>query len=162
MAKQCIIIICLALVSLLSKGKEVKTQILILAPPDKIWGILMDIGKYPEWNTFMKILAGKYEKREKIKVKIFPPDTNPMTFKPTILAMDLNRGMCWRGHLLIPGIFDGRHYFELVDNGNGTTTFIHREVFKGFLVGLFKKKLDNNTKRGFEEMNQQLKKRAEM
>ncbi len=36
-----------------------------------------------------------------------------------------------------------------------------REKFKGILVSLFKKQLDNNTKRGFEEMNKKLKELAE-
>ena len=59
------------------------------------------------------------------------------------------------------GVFDGEHKFELVDNGNGTTIFNHSEKFKGILVGLFKKQLENNTKKGFELMNENLKKVVE-
>jgi hypothetical protein len=39
--------------------------------------------------------------------------------------------------------------------------FVQREVFKGLLVPLFARSLDNNTHRGFEEMNRALKERAE-
>jgi len=53
------------------------------------------------------------------------------------------------------------HKFELIDHGNGTTTFIQSEKFKGILVSLFAKQLDNNTKRGFMEMNLKLKAVAE-
>jgi hypothetical protein len=46
-------------------------------------------------------------------------------------------------------------------NGDGTTTFKQSENFKGILVPFFKKSLDNNTKKGFEEMNRKLKELAE-
>ena len=58
---------------------------------------------------------------------------------------------------MFKGLFDGEHKFELIDNGDGTTTFLHSEKFKGLLVGLFKNQLENNTKKGFELMNASLK-----
>lgn len=57
----------------------------------------------------------------------------------------------------LEGIIDGEYKFELMDHGNGTTTFRQSEKFKGILVALFKNQLDNNTKKGFEEMNCKLK-----
>ena len=84
-----------------------------------------------------------------------------MTFKPTVLAFEKNKEFRWIGHLLFPGLFDGEHKFELNDNRNGTTTFKQSEKFAGILVPLFKKMLDNNTKKGFEEMNKKLKELAE-
>ena len=51
--------------------------------------------------------------------------------------------------------------FELIDNKNGTTTFIQSEKFKGILVPLFKKMLDYNTVNGFNAMNKKLKELAE-
>lgn len=65
------------------------------------------------------------------------------------------------GHLFIKGLFDGEHSFELIDNLDGTTTFIQSEKFEGILIPLFKKMLDVNTKEGFESMNKALKARVE-
>ena len=67
----------------------------------------------------------------------------------------------WRGRLVLPGLFDGEHIFELVDNRNGTTTFVQREKFTGILVSFLTKMLDDNTRRGFEQMNLKLKERCE-
>jgi hypothetical protein len=39
--------------------------------------------------------------------------------------------------------------------------FVQREAFRGLLVPLFARSLDNSTLRGFEEMNRALKERAE-
>jgi hypothetical protein len=44
-----------------------------------------------------------------------------------------------------------------VDNGNGTITFHHNEIFKGLLVPLLQKQLDTKTRKGFEMMNIKLK-----
>ena len=67
-----------------------------------------------------------------------------------------------QGKLLFKGLFDGAHKFEIVDNKNGTTTFIQSETFTGILVPIFAKQLDNNTRKGFEEMNKKLKEMAEL
>lgn len=140
---------------------EIKTETLIHAAPEKVWSILTDFEKYPAWNPFIRWVKGKVEMGSKIVVYIEPPDAKGMTFKPKILAYERNKELRWLGHLLFAGLFDGEHKFELVDNGNGTTTFRQSEKFKGILVPLFKKQLENNTRRGFEAMNEKLKELAE-
>jgi len=140
---------------------EIKTQIIINATPDKVWAILTDFENYLNWNPFIKSIIGEPRVGNQITVTIAPPENKDMTFKPTVLAFDHNKEFRWIGKLVFKGLFDGEHKFQLVDNGNGTTTFNHSEAFKGILVGLFKKQLENKTKKGFDLMNQNLKKRAE-
>ncbi|MFN6088281.1 MAG: SRPBCC family protein [Cyclobacteriaceae bacterium] len=142
-------------------AKEIKTEILINATPEKVWAILTDFENYPNWNPFIKLIKGEVKIGNKIIVKIEPPEAKGMTFKPKILTFETNKELSWLGHLLFAGLFDGKHKFELIDNGDGTTTFRQSEKFKGVLVPLFKKQLDNNTKKGFEEMNRKLKEIAE-
>lgn len=141
--------------------KEIKTEISINATPEKVWSILTDFDKYPNWNPFIKSLTGNVAVGNKITARLEPPEANGMTFKPVVLAFEKNKELRWVGHLLFPGLFDGEHKFELNDNRNGTTTFKQSEKFSGILVPLFKKMLDNNTKKGFEEMNKKLKELAE-
>jgi hypothetical protein len=117
----------------------------------------MDFEKYPEWNPFIKSIKGQAVEGAKIVVKMEPPDAKGMTFKPIILRINPEKEFRWLGHLFIKGLFDGEHIFELIVKQNGITTFIQREIFKGILVPLFKNMLDNNTREGFELMNQQLK-----
>jgi hypothetical protein len=142
-------------------AKEIKTEILINATPTKVWSILVNFENYPNWNPFIKSIKGNLKVGNKIMARIEPPEANGMTFKPTILTLETNKELKWLGHLLFPGLFDGEHKFELIDNADGTTTFIQSEKFNGILVPLFKKLLDNNSKRGFEEMNEALKKECE-
>jgi hypothetical protein len=142
-------------------AKEIKTEILISATPEKVWNILSDFKKYPEWNPFIKSITGDVAVGNNITARLEPPGAKGMTFKPKVLAFDKNKEFRWIGHLLFPGLFDGEHKFELTDNKNGTTTFRQSEKFGGILVPLFSKMLDVNTTNGFNLMNEKLKEVAE-
>ena len=84
-----------------------------------------------------------------------------MTFKPKVLNAEPNRELRWLGHLLVPGLFDGEHSFTIQPLGENRVRFAQREAFRGLLVPLFARNLDNSTLRGFKEMNGALKERAE-
>lgn len=143
-------------------AKEIKTEILIHAIPEKVWSILTSFDNYPNWNPFIRSIKGEVKVGNKITARIEPPEAKAMTFKPTVLTFETNRELKWLGRLLFPGLFDGEHKFELIHNGDGTTTFRQSELFKGILVPMFTKQLDNNTKKGFEEMNKKIKELAEL
>jgi hypothetical protein len=139
-------------------AKEIKTEIVIHATPEKVWAILTNFDNYPNWNPFIKSIQGNIEVGNRPTARIEPPGGKGMTFRPRVLTFDKNKGFSWLGHLLFAGLFDGEHKFELMDNRNGTTTFIQSEKFKGIFVGL----LDlEKTKKGFEAMNAKLKEMAE-
>lgn len=139
-------------------AKEIKTEIIIHATPDKIWKILTDFENYPSWNPFITSINGKLELGNNINVCIEPPEGKKMNFSPTITTIIDNKQLSWLGRLFLPGIFDGTHTFAISNNGNGTVTFTQSEVFSGILIGLLNKE---KTQNGFIEMNKKLKERAE-
>lgn len=143
-------------------AKEISTSIIIHATPQKVWSILMDFPKYETWNPFITSISGTPEVGKKIEAHMQPPGAKGMTFKPKVLVFEPEKEFRWIGHLGIPGLFDGEHRFQLIDNGDGTTTFIQSERFRGILIPLFRKMLDVNTKNGFVSMNEQLKAQAEL
>jgi hypothetical protein len=154
-------IILITFLNTTAMAKEIETEILINATPEKVWSILANFDDYSNWNPFIKSIKGEVKVGNKITARIEPQQAKGMTFKPKILTFKTNKELSWLGHLLFAGIFDGEHKFELVDNGNGTTTFKQSEKFNGVLVPFFKKMLDNNTVKGFDEMNTKLKELAE-
>jgi hypothetical protein len=137
--------------------KELRTEIIINASKTKVWEVFTNFEQYPEWNPFIKSIKGKITEGEKIQVQLTPPEAKGIIMKPIVLKFQKNKELRWLGHLLIPGLFDGEHTFELIDNGNGTTKFVQKEKFSGILVPFLKKLLDYNTKMGFELMNEKLK-----
>ncbi len=84
-----------------------------------------------------------------------------MTFRPKVQVAEHLRELRWLGHLLLPGLFDGEHYFQLAALANGHTRFVQGEKFSGILVSLFAVRLGVSTKAGFVAMNAALKDRAE-
>jgi hypothetical protein len=152
------------LITFLNQGlmaREIKTEITINASPQKVWAIFSDFENYPMWNPFIKSIKGDSKVGSKISIVLEQKNKKQMHFKPKILALEPNKEFRWLGHLLFSGLFDGEHIFELIDNGNGTTTFKQSEIFKGLLIFLFTKKKMADTKAGFEAMNQKLKELAE-
>ena len=142
-------------------AKEIKTEILIQASPVKVWQILMDFKNYGSWNPFITSISGEPRAGNFINVVIEPPEKKGMKFRPKVLVFNTNKEFRWKGKLIIPGLFDGEHIFELIDNKNGTTTFIQREIFRGLLIPFVTKMLDINTVNGFKLMNQKLKEQVE-
>ncbi|HLR00514.1 MAG TPA: SRPBCC domain-containing protein [Sphingobacterium sp.] len=137
-------------------AEEIKTKILIHAEPEKVWAVLNDINNYPNWNPFILYIKGEMKVGQRISIKIKSPDAKAMNFYPKVLVSDVNREIRWIGHLWIAGLFDGEHVFKLINNEDGTTTFIQNERFTGILTPLLKKQI-KISKKGFEAMNIKLK-----
>jgi hypothetical protein len=84
-----------------------------------------------------------------------------MVFRPLVLAAEPVRELRWRGKLLIPGLFDGEHYFRLEPLPGGATKLVHGENFSGLLVPMFRRSLEHGTRAGFVMMNEALRTRVE-
>ena len=137
--------------------KHLRTEISIEAPPEKVWSTLTDFDAYPRWNPFITKMTGDMTEGGKIEARLMG-----MTIKPSIQRMEENTELRWVGHLGVPGIFDGEHYFRVDSAGEGATRFVHGERFTGILVPIFAlmgqfKKIEN----AFVDMNEALKARVE-
>lgn len=142
--------------------KSLYTEIEISAPANTVWKILTDFDSYPDWNPFIRSFDGHPEPGRQFSVTIQPTGKKPMTFKPVCLSLIPDEEFRWLGHLFISGLFDGEHIFELKELSDTRTLLIQRENFQGLLVPLLWRQLQTSTRSGFEQMNQQLKNRAEL
>jgi hypothetical protein len=140
---------------------EITTAIEIDAAAEKVWSTLVDVASHSQWNPFIRSIKGNIKNGEKLDVHIQPPGGRGMTFHPTILAAIPNQELRWLGRFLLPGIFDGEHYFQIIPLAPGRVRLVHGEKFSGLLVGLMKASLDKGTRAGFLAMNQALKSRVE-
>jgi hypothetical protein len=136
------------------------TEIEIDAAPTVVWSILIDLDGYTDWNPFITSSSGTIATGERLANRLEPPGGKPLTFKPTVTEVNEDRTLEWLGRLGLPGVFDGRHRFELFPHGGGTR-LIQSETFTGVLVPLLRKSLDTGTVAGFRAMNAALRTRAE-
>jgi hypothetical protein len=142
---------------------EILTTIDINAPPREVWSALVDFESHPHWNPFVRRIEGSPREGDTLKISIQPLGGKGMTFRPRVIRAVPDRELRWLGRLILPGIFDGEHFFgiEPLDDGR-RTRFTHGERFKGVLVPFLRKSLDTGTRQGFEAMNRALKDRVEM
>ena len=141
--------------------KELRSEVTINAPPSESGKLLTDFGSFSNWNPFMQLASGKLAVEEKLVVYLKPPGGMGMSFKPRVLKVEPNREFRWLGHSVMPGIFDGEHIFEIDPVGDASCRFVQHEEFRGILVIPMLAMIGKSTGRGFNEMNQALKARAE-
>ncbi len=141
--------------------KEISAHIEISATPQRVWSILTDFESYPRWNPFIRSLSGEPKEGSRLKVLMQPPGSRGMAFNPVVLKAEPGKELRWLGHLFVPGLFDGEHRFVIEPTGGNPLIFTQSEKFKGLLVPLFWKSLDRDTREGFSQMNEALKKLAE-
>ena len=139
---------------------ELRREIELEAPPERVWAVITDFAAYPEWNPFIRRISGELRSGARLEVRIEPPGGRAMTFKPTVRAVEPNRELRWLGRLLFRGVFDGEHSLRVEPLEGGRSRFVQSESFSGLLVGLVKSRL-GKTEAGFEQMNAALKARVE-
>src|SRR5688572_11790585 len=131
---------------------EIRTEIDIDAPPERVWAQLVDLPAYADWNPFITAAEGSPEAGRPLKLRMEPPGGRGITIRPKVTAVTPGATLEWLGHLGVPGIFDGRHRFDLTAAGSGTH-LVQRESFSGVLVRPLRRSLDGSTRAGFEAMN---------
>lgn len=131
----------------------------IHAPAARVWEVLTSFEEYRSWNPFITAAEGNPIVGDKLRVRIEPPGSRSATFRPTVTEAAPNERLSWRGRLLVPGLFDGRHTFMIESLTADRVWFTQRETFSGVLVPVL---LDAaSVTAGFEAMNEALKARAE-
>jgi hypothetical protein len=140
--------------------RHIETDIEIEAASARIWAILMDFAAMPGWNPFIKAIAGDPTPGSRLTVVVAPPGKVAMRFKPTVITVRPERELRWLGQLIVPGIFDGEHYFHLEPIGDSRTHFVQGELFSGCLLPFLGGAV-SATEAGFQAMNVALKQRAE-
>lgn len=94
-------------------------------------------------------------------IHIFPPGLKSMVLNPKIAEVDCERKLQWQGGFLFPGLLDGEHSFLIEELADRSIRLIQKEDYSGLLIPFSQKQLTNNTKQGFELMNQAIKEKAE-
>lgn len=139
--------------------RSIENTVIIEAPIEAVWLELTKTEGYDEWNPFITHLEGDFLVGNRLTTTI-RAGKRQMTFRPTVVSMEPNRTVQWRGRMFAPGIFDGRHEFHLEPLSSGRTRFTQCETFSGILVGALRGVL-TDTEAGFVAMNEALRARVE-
>src|SRR6478609_7167181 len=113
--------------------KEYKASTTINASPEKIWAILLDGSKYPEWDPVADKIEGRIALGETVKAytKLSPG----RAFPAKVTVFEPGRKMVWSGGMPL-GLFKGVRTFTLTPKGNGAVDFTLNESFSGPMLPL--------------------------
>lgn len=139
---------------------ELRTEIEIDATAERVWAVLTDFDRFPEWNPFIRRIHGNAQVGSRLDVLLGASGTRAMRFRPIVKAVIPNRELRWLGRLGLPRLFDGEHIFQIEPLGPMRSRFVQRERFRGLFVPLLARSLNRDARRGFEEMNRALRVRV--
>ena len=138
--------------------KIMSATIQIDAPPQAVWAILTDLGRYAEWNPLFREASGQVAVGNRITLRsVQPANGRLMTVKPKITIADPGAELRWVSSL--PGIISGEHRFALTPADDGTR-LEQSETFRGLLTAISGKTFAR-AETSFRALNEALKKRAE-
>lgn len=134
---------------------EIKTEVVLNAPIEKVWAILTDLETWSEWNPFIIQASGDATVGSKL-TNTLVNNEKPMVFQPVVTELEINKKFAWLGSAFAGG-FKGRHYFALEAINHNQVKLTHGETFFGWLVWLIFPLIKQQTLQGFERMNEALK-----
>ncbi len=141
--------------------RSIETEIEIEGTATRVWEVLTDFNRYPEWNPFILRIAGTLQTGSRLKAVVQTPHFPKITIRPVLLRVEVEHEFRWVGHWLVPKIFDGEHLFAIEPLGGSKVKFVQKELFSGLLVPLLWGRMAGNIRLGFDKMSQALKKRIE-
>ncbi|HSH21758.1 MAG TPA: SRPBCC domain-containing protein, partial [Candidatus Caenarcaniphilales bacterium] len=123
--------------------------------------VLTDFPSYRDWNPHLRQVRGRPREGRRIVVLSQPPASRPIVLRPRLVVWRPPYEFRWRAIFLARRLFSGEHGFRLEPLPGGRVRFIHDETFRGLLVPLYSRLRLDATKRGFGQMNEALRERAE-
>ena len=140
---------------------ELWCSVEIDAPAKAVWGALVELADFHNWNPFIREAAGELRVGGRVRVRVRASLPLRIVFHATVLAVESERELRWRGHVLAPWLGSGEHTFTLEPLGPARTRFTQHEVFSGALPRLLRPLLVSEARRGFDAMNRALKAHVE-
>ena len=129
------------------------------AQAEEVWEVLVDFKSWGSWNAFIPMVEGTLQAGERMRIRVVPPGSKPMIFKPEVYEVIPCKKILWGGSFL-KIIYRGDHAFLLEPAPDGKTRFRQIERFTGPMV-LFMGSMIKKTETGYHQMNLALKEEVE-
>ena len=140
--------------------KSLHAAIDVDAPAARVWQVVRDFERYPEWNPFIVRAAGELRVGKRLDVTIVAPGMKLVSFRPRVLDVEPGHLVRWKGEFKLPGLFDGRHALTVDPLDGRRSRFTTHEDVTGILLP-FAGRVMAASQQGFELMARAVKERAE-
>jgi hypothetical protein len=142
--------------------EQIRTEIEINSPPLRVWEILTDFVRYPQWNPFILEIKGVVSPGATVPYRFEFPRGLRVWAHAKILQFEPEKELRWTAHFLTPSVFNGEHYFTITPTSGSNSVFRHGEIFSGLTLPIVWPILRAYGPEIYESLNKALKQRAEM
>ncbi|MFA7405162.1 MAG: SRPBCC domain-containing protein [Pelobacteraceae bacterium] len=140
---------------------EIRTEITLEAPVERIWELLADCTLYPFWNPLFKQVTGRMVVGESMNFMVSLPDITPFLIKPKVLSVKPAKGFCWQQTLYFAGLFSWKYCTELEVISLQHSKYIQKFHFGGILGPLSSLAMRGEVTAGLSKMNEALRRWGE-
>ena len=138
--------------------KRVEARIDIDASAERVYAVLADLARYPEWNPVVTRIRGQARVGARVRFRIEIDGLPGLSLVARVCVADAAHGFGWRGGP--PGIFTGEHVVRLEALGPDRTRVIHGEDFRGLIAMLMGRGTLARIERAYVRMNEALASRV--
>jgi len=142
-------------------GLRIEHRIGIQAPPDVIWEAISDLAAWADWNPLYPKAAGDVRIGGTLALTLALPGHKPRQIAPVVLDWTPNELLHWR-LTMIGGLVKTVRFLEIETLAEASCIVSNGEIFGGLIGSRAVKPMGNAIYRGFREMNEALKARAEL
>jgi hypothetical protein len=141
----------------------IESAVEIDAPPERVWEILVDIGRYSEWNPFTPRIDSTLEVGTPcvLHVAMRPGKKHILQTEHVTRNDAAKRELAWSTTLGAAFVLHAERIQRLEPLPGGRTRYWTGDSFRGLLVPLVMALYRVHIQRGFDETARALKARAE-
>ncbi|HJV34511.1 SRPBCC domain-containing protein [Geomonas sp.] len=132
---------------------ELRTEIALKAPAERLWELLSDFTLYPQWNPLIVQAQGEATEGTRLEMTVQLPAIPPFPIKPTLLCADPQCRLLWRHSLAFPALMCWSYGLELEQLDQGRLKLVQKSTFGGLLGPLFTFALRRSVEQGMSEFN---------
>lgn len=140
---------------------ELRTEITLEAPAERIWELLADCSLYQHWNPLFSQAKGGLSVGGRLELVVTLPRIAPFRVEPKVLTVEPQKRFSWQHTLLWTGVMTWKYRNELEVIDTQRVRFIQLSEFGGMLGPLFRLGLGESLGAGMEKLNEALRRWGE-
>ena len=139
----------------------VAAEIEIDATAERVWSILTDFERYPDWNPFTVEVKTTLRIGDSVVMNVHLPGKRPKERTEWVNRVEEGRVFAWGMHALHPAVLTANRFQWIESLGAGRCRYRTEDVMSGWLAPIVVAFYGRSMRLGFESVASALKARAE-